>query len=158
MLRSCWNLTQNNICVLSRAKFERNRRQWVCREVFPYFHFGHIWVFQCFYHQSSSQTCQKVMWRYLPVTGVFIARSIDETLTYKSVGLPLLVIFRRIMRKSLKIQIKFKKRTCIHRKQMLTFEKNVTATGHITAAAKMNPSYSPVGTNLQYKGSRPFSR
>ena len=114
--------------------------------------------FQCFYHQSSSQTCQKVMWRYLRVTGVFIARSIDETLTYKSVGLPLLVIFRRIMRKSLKIQIKFKKRTCIHRKQMLTFEKNVTATGHITAAAKMNPSYSPVGTNLQYKGSRPFSR
>jgi len=38
--------------------------------------------------------------------------------------------------------------TFIHRKPKLTFGKNMIATGHITAIAKMNPSYFPGGTKV----------
>ena len=38
--------------------------------------------------------------------------------------------------------------TFIHRKAKLTFGKNMVATGHITAVAKMNPSYLPGGANV----------
>jgi len=38
--------------------------------------------------------------------------------------------------------------TFIHRKPKLTFAKNMVATGHITAVAKMNPSYLPGGANV----------
>jgi len=152
MWRSCWNLTQNSILyVYSRMpNLSVIGGSGVCREVFPNFHFWSDLGFQCFYHQSSGQTCNKVMWRYLPVTGVFIAKSIDETLAYNSVALPLLVIFWEEYEKILENSVKFKKKTCIYRKKpILTFRKNATATGHITAAAKMNPSYSPVGADLQ---------
>ena len=39
--------------------------------------------------------------------------------------------------------------TFIHRKAKRTFGKNMIATGHITAVAKMNPSYLRGGANVR---------
>jgi len=67
----------------------------------------------------------------VPQVSVFyIARNIDETLTYNSVGVTTLnfnffayYFFEKNMRKSLKTHIKFFKSTFIHRKPKLTFGK-----------------------------------
>jgi len=52
------------------------------------------------------------------------------------------------MRKSLKTHIKFQKPTFIHSKPKLTFGKKHGSYSHITAAAKMNPSYLTGGDNV----------
>jgi len=104
---------QYTIGTLSRAKFEPNRWQGVCTGAPKFLLLVRFGVFWCFYHQSASQTCKKLMWRYLLLQVFYIARSSDETLTYNSVGVItpnfnfLIILFWENMRKSSKIHIKF---------------------------------------------------